>query len=66
MLRSSPFNLPWGSSVFAKIEAYNIYGSSIISDKGNGTKILTVPDAPNTLIEVYSARTKSSLGISWN
>jgi len=45
-LRSAPFNLPWGSSVFAKVSATNLYGTSDESLQGNGAVILTVPDAP--------------------
>jgi hypothetical protein len=28
VLRAAPFNLPWGSDVYAKVLATNIYGSS--------------------------------------
>jgi hypothetical protein len=45
-LRGPPFNLPWGSSIFAKVYATNLYGNSQVSDEGNGATILTVPDAP--------------------
>lgn len=46
ILSSSPFNLSWGSSVFAKIIATNSYGDSITSSIGSGAIIATVPDAP--------------------
>ena len=46
VLRNSPFNMPWGSSIFAKVLANNIYGSSAFSNQGNGAVILTIPDAP--------------------
>lgn len=42
-LISSPYNLPYGSSVFAKVSVTNIYGTSDISDAGNGAVILDVP-----------------------
>jgi len=45
-LRDSPYNLPWGSSIFAVITATNAYGTSVASDPGNGAIILTVPDKP--------------------
>jgi hypothetical protein len=48
-LRSAPFNLPWGSSVFAKVSATNLYGTSDESLQGNGAVILTVPDAPRSV-----------------
>lgn len=65
-LRSEPFNLPYGSSIYAKLIAYNIYGDSGESAEGNGAIILTIPDAPVALAEVYSERTATALGISWS
>lgn len=64
-LRADPFNLPWGTSVFAKITAINIYGDSIDSDEGNGAIIVTKPDPPINLIEDYAERTKSTIGFTW-
>lgn len=32
---------------------------------GNGAVILTIPDAPKSVAELYSSRTATSLGISW-
>jgi hypothetical protein len=31
-LKSAPFSLPWGSSVYAKVIAINLYGNSQVSD----------------------------------
>ena len=64
-LRSAPFNLDWGDSVFVKVKATNIYGDSLESLEGNGAIITTSPDAPTDLVEVYEQRTKSTLGLSW-
>jgi len=64
-LRASTYNLPWGSSVYAKLLAYNIYGKSATSAVGNGAVILTIPDSPKSVAELYSSRTATSLGISW-
>jgi hypothetical protein len=64
-LRGSPFNLPWGSSIYVKVIAFNVYGDSAESPVGNGAVILTNPDAPTFLIEVYADRTATALGISW-
>jgi len=66
VLRASPFNLPWGSSVYAKLFATNIYGNSEMSSEGNGAIITTTPDAPINLAEDYTQRTKSTLGLTWN
>ena len=46
--------------------ATNDYGDSAVSETGNGAIILTVPDKPESLTEVYSERTASSLGFSWS
>ncbi len=66
VLRASPFNLDWGTSVFAKVIATNAYGSSVESSAGNGAVITTTPDAPISLAENTSLRTKSTLGITWS
>jgi len=65
-LRTSPFSLEWGSSVFAKVVAINSYGSSLASSEGNGAVITTIPDAPISLTEDTAFRTKSSLGLTWS
>jgi hypothetical protein len=51
-LLAAPFNIVWGSSIFAKVYATNIYGNSIESSGGNGAIILTNPDAPYSLEDV--------------
>jgi hypothetical protein len=66
VLRSSPYSLQWGESVYAKIVATNIYGNSLLSDEGNGAIITTIPDRPLNLAEDTAQRTKSSLGLTWS
>lgn len=46
VLNAAPFNLAWGSQVYAKVIAQNAYGNSLESDPGSGARILTKPDAP--------------------
>lgn len=65
VLRTSPYSLPWGSSVYANVIATNIYGDSNTSTEGNGAIIITTPDAPINLQEDYAQRTKSTLAITW-
>jgi len=65
-LRASPFSLEWGSSVFAKVVAINSYGNSDASAEGNGAVITTNPDAPVSLAENTSLRTKSQLALTWS
>jgi hypothetical protein len=64
-LISSPYSIEWGSDIYAKVIALNVYGASIASDAGNGAKIITNPDAPLNLAEDYSLRTATSLGLTW-
>jgi hypothetical protein len=65
ILINEPFSLTWGSSVVAKVVAYNLYGDSLISESGNGAVIITYADAPVNLKETISARTASSISFSW-
>ena len=51
---NEPFDLHWGSEIWAYVVAYNIYGDSEASPVGNGAVILVVPDAPLNLVEVYA------------
>lgn len=65
-LRDSPFSLSWGTSIYAKVVATNVYGSSRVSNEGNGAIITTTPDSPLNLAEDTSRRTKSTLGLTWS
>jgi hypothetical protein len=66
VIRTSPYNLAWGTSVYAKVIATNIYGNSVESAAGNGAVITTTPDAPINLAENTSFRTKSTIGLTWS
>jgi hypothetical protein len=65
-LRAAPFTLEWGSSVYAKVVAANSYGNSQVSIEGNGAVITTTPDAPISLTEDTSLKTKSSISLTWS
>ena len=65
-LRAAPFELPWGSEVFAKLVAKNAYGESPESDAGGGAIMVGVPDAPTQLKEDFSERGKTTLGLLWS
>lgn len=56
-LTIAPYNLPWGSSVFADVLATNIIGSSGTSLEGNGAIILITPDSPRNLTNVPAVTT---------
>ena len=49
VLQASPYNLPWGASIFATVLAKNIVGSSNASISGNGAIITTNPNPPTSL-----------------
>jgi hypothetical protein len=57
--------LEWGSSVYAKITATNVKGTSDESLPGNGGVIGRVPDAPINLANVPAVTTGSSIGLTW-
>lgn len=65
VLKTAPYSLDWGASVFAKVIAINFYGESYESLAGNGAVITTNPDKPTDLAEIYEHRSKSTLAISW-
>jgi len=62
-LKQAPFQLAWGSSVYAYVVATNIYGDSDYSPRGNGAVIITKPDAPESLSEDTLFRRPSELGL---
>jgi len=65
VLTSSPFNLPWGTSVWAVIQARNIIGESLFSEAGNGSIILVVPDAPINLANLPKITNAYQVGLQW-
>jgi hypothetical protein len=62
----TPYSLPWGANVFAKVIAYNIYGDSLTSEPGNEAIILTIPDSPVSLTETVSDRTDNTITFAWS
>ena len=64
-LRTAPYNLPWGASIYAKVVATNYYGSSAVSDPVNGAIILTIPDAPAGIVENFSLKSGTTISLTW-
>lgn len=64
-LRTTPFSLQWGSSLYAKVTAVNAYGNSVESTEGNGAIILTNPDAPLNFVNVPGITLGTRIGLSW-
>ena len=67
VLLGTPFNLSVGSSVFAKIAAINVVGSSTYSTIGNGAIISMSykPDPPRNLARDSLTTDKTQIGITW-
>lgn len=61
----APFNLPWGSSIYAIVTSTNYYGTSVDSNAGNGAVILTVPDPPINLANVVDQTAATQIGLTW-
>ena len=66
VLRAAPFNLAWGTSVYAKVQASNAEGNSIQSLAGNGAVIITYPDAPLYPTINSALATATSIELKWN
>lgn len=58
--------MPWGSSVYAKVFATNVVGSSAFSTVENGGVIRTTPDPPINLADVASVTSATQIGLSWD
>jgi hypothetical protein len=65
VLRASPYNFAWGSSIYARLSASNIYGTSTMSEEDNGAIILTVPDVPINLANVVDQTLATQIGLVW-
>jgi hypothetical protein len=49
-LKSAPYSLSKGDSIYAKVISTNVYGDSVdYSEVGNGAVIENVPDSPINL-----------------
>lgn len=64
-LMNPPFEIPWGSSIWARVQAVNVIGSSSFSSAGNGAILLSVPGAPTDLENIPETTNGFQIGISW-
>jgi hypothetical protein len=65
VLTAAPYLIPWGSSIYATVQAFNVIGSSTVSAAGNGATILIVPDAPTNLANVPAVTSATQVGLTW-
>lgn len=62
-----PYYLPWGSKVLARVQAFNSYGDSYVSNGGAGAFIYTNPDPPKNLrLDPTWTRTSTQLKFEWD
>jgi hypothetical protein len=64
-LLNEPFEIAWGSSIYARVKAYNVIGNSEFSEPGNDAVILSVPSAPTSLVNVPENTSGFQIGLSW-
>ena len=64
--KAAPFNLAWGASIYAKVAATNIMGSSLTSSAGNGAIITKIPDPPERLISDDGISNAVVIGMNWD
>ena len=64
-LQAEPFNIYVGYSIYIKVVAQNQYGTSPISDPGNGAVMVSVPDAPFLVMNDASITDDSKIGLFW-
>lgn len=64
-LLDAPFEIPWGSEIWARVKAFNIIGESIFSVPGNDAVILSVPSAPTNLVDVPEITNGFQIGLQW-
>jgi hypothetical protein len=65
-LKSAPYSLTKGDSIYAKIISTNIYGDSVVySEAGNGAVIQLVPDAPISLANDLTTTSDTVIRITW-
>lgn len=62
---TTPFNLEFGSSVWAKVRATNLVGDSSYSAVGNGGILLTTPGPPLSLSDNVAVSDKTQIGLTW-
>lgn len=62
-INGSPYLKAWGSSIWAKVSATNLYGTSDHSTLGNGAVIVTVPDSPRNVANNPAVTSTNKIGI---
>lgn len=65
VLRADPFEIPWGSSIQARVYSVNVVGISAYSEIGNGAIILSIPSEPRSLENDAQVSSKSEIKFTW-
>ena len=64
--RNAPFELPWGASIYARVQATNIMGDSPVSASGNGGVITRISDPPANLQSDDGISNAVVIGMNWD
>ena len=64
-LRAEPFDIPWGSSIYARVLSVNVVGQSSYSAVGNGAVILSIASAPYNLENDAAVSSQSEIKFDW-
>lgn len=65
VLTSLPYKLKYGSSIYAKVSATNIYGTSDVSEAANGAIILDVPSTVS-ISNVPAGTNANKITVQWS
>ena len=65
VLLAAPYNIVWGSSVYATVLATNLVGSSSASLISNGAVITTNPNPPSSLANNAAVTSASVIALTW-
>jgi hypothetical protein len=63
---SAEYNLAWGEDLYARVEAVNIYGTSLFSASSLPAIIMRVPAPPTNLRERTAFRSFTTLSFDWD
>lgn len=64
-LLEPPYELEFEDSIYARLSATNLFGTSEMSNSGNGAIMKVVPDAPINLVKNTVLSSKSVIAFSW-
>lgn len=64
-LQFAPYNLGFEDTIYFRLSATNIFGTSIVSNQGNGAIMAVEPAAPTNLLKDTELSTRDAIVFSW-